>query len=118
MISDSIHDRTNFNTASEHEIFGDRDLPSWLTQQQISLACTTYQTSRLMLIGAVPETYRISAFWRIFDRAIGLFCTPSRIYLALQISTVAIRQCANRRTTASRLRSLINTAPRPSGKWL
>ena len=82
MISDSIHDRTNFNTASEHEIFGDRDFPSWLTQQQISLACTTYQTSRLMLIGAVPETNRISAFWRIFDRAMGLYCTPERLYLS------------------------------------
>jgi hypothetical protein len=67
MISDSIHDRTNFNTASEQEIFGDRDFPSWLTQQQISRACTTYQTSRLMLIGAAPETNRISAFWRIFE---------------------------------------------------
>ena len=50
------NDRTNFNTVYEHEIFGDRDFPSWLTQEQISLACTTYQTSRLMLIGAVPET--------------------------------------------------------------
>jgi hypothetical protein len=35
-----------------------------------------------MLIGAAPETNRISAFWRIFDRAIGLFCTPSRLYLS------------------------------------
>ncbi|XZO00894.1 MAG: DUF4915 domain-containing protein [Microcoleus sp.] len=60
MSSDSMNnDRTNFNTVHEHEIFGDRDLPSWLTEQQISLACTTYQTSRLMLIGAVPETNRI-----------------------------------------------------------
>ena len=56
MICDSIHDSSVLNTAQEHEIFGDRDFPSWLTQQQISLACTTYQTSRLMLIGAVPET--------------------------------------------------------------
>jgi uncharacterized protein (TIGR03032 family) len=76
------NDRTNFNTVSEHEIFGDRDLPSWLTQQQISLACTTYQTSRLMLIGAAPETNWISAFWRIFDRAMGLLGTPSRLYLS------------------------------------
>jgi uncharacterized protein (TIGR03032 family) len=76
------NDRTNFNTVSEHEIFGDRDFPSWLTQQQISLACTTYQTSRLMLIGAVPETNRISAFWLIFDRAMEFFCTPSRLYLS------------------------------------
>jgi len=76
------NDRTNFNTVSEHEIFGEIDFPSWLTQQQISLACTTYQTSRLMLIGAVPETNRISAFWRIFDRAMGLLGTPSRLYLS------------------------------------
>jgi uncharacterized protein (TIGR03032 family) len=76
------NDRTNFNTVSEHEIFGDRDFPSWLTSQQISLACTTYQTSRLMLIGAAPETNRISAFWRIFERAMGLYCTSSRLYLS------------------------------------
>jgi hypothetical protein len=82
MISDSIDDSSVFNIAQEHEIFGDRNFPSWLTSQQIRLACTTYQTSRLMLIGAVPETNRISAFWRIFDRAIGLFCTPERLYLS------------------------------------
>jgi len=82
MISDSIDDSSVLKTAQEHEIFGDRDFPSWLSQQQISLACTTYQTSRLMLIGAAPETNRISAFWRIFDRAMGLFCTSERLYLS------------------------------------
>ena len=41
MSSDSMNNDTNVNTVHEHEIFGDRDLPSWLTQQQISLACTT-----------------------------------------------------------------------------
>ncbi|MEK0178333.1 hypothetical protein [Microcoleus anatoxicus] len=45
MSSDAMNaDRTNFNTVQEHEIFGDRDLPSWLTEQQISLACTTLIT--------------------------------------------------------------------------
>ena len=82
MSSDSMNNDTNVNTVHEHEIFGDRDLPSWLTQQQISLAFTTYQTSRLMLIGAAPETNRISAYWRIFDRVMGLFCTPERLYLS------------------------------------
>ena len=57
-------------------------MPSWLTQQQISLACTTYQTRRLMFIVTVPETNRIWAFWRIFDRAMGLYCTRDRIYLS------------------------------------
>ncbi|MEG4345002.1 TIGR03032 family protein [Microcoleus sp. A003_D6] len=82
MTSDSLNDLSVLNTVSEHDIFGDRDFPTWLTQQQISLACTTYQTSRLMLIGAAPETNRISAFWRIFDRAMGLYCTGDRIYLS------------------------------------
>jgi len=89
MISDSIDDSSVFNIAQEHEIFGDRNFPSWLISQQIRLACTTYQTSRLMLIGAVPETNRISAFWRIFDRAIGLFCTPERLYLSSKYGSPA-----------------------------
>jgi hypothetical protein len=65
MPSENI-DRAILNTTQEHEMFGDRDLPSWLTSQQISLACTTYQTSRLMLIGSNPETNTISGYWRIF----------------------------------------------------
>jgi uncharacterized protein (TIGR03032 family) len=82
MSSDQINnDRAILNTAQEHDIFGDRELPSWLTQQQISFACTTYQTSRLMFIGSNPETNTISGYWRIFDRAMGLYCTHNRIYL-------------------------------------
>ncbi|MCC3452398.1 TIGR03032 family protein [Microcoleus sp. PH2017_08_TRC_O_A] len=65
-----------------HSLIGDRDLPAWLNSQNISLACTTYQTSRLMLIGNNPETNTISGYWRIFDRAMGLFCTPERLYLS------------------------------------
>ncbi|HCV32222.1 MAG TPA: TIGR03032 family protein [Microcoleaceae bacterium UBA9251] len=67
---------------SPQDLIGDRDLPSWLTSQQISIACTTYQTSRLMLIGSNPETNTISGYWRIFDRAMGLYCTPERLYLS------------------------------------
>ncbi|MEG3857729.1 DUF4915 domain-containing protein [Microcoleus sp. herbarium12] len=61
---------------------GDREFPTWLAQQKITIRCTTYQTSRSMFIGARPFANRISGFWRIFDRAMGLFCTPSRIYLS------------------------------------
>jgi hypothetical protein len=46
--------RTNFNTVSEHEIFGDRDFPSWLTQQQISQRSTIdYQ---LFLLSAISKS--------------------------------------------------------------
>ncbi len=68
--------------SAEISVIADRDFPAWLKQQQISLACTTYQTNRLILIGAGAETDRISIHWRIFDRAMGLYCTPERLYLS------------------------------------
>jgi uncharacterized protein (TIGR03032 family) len=70
------------SSAASGEIVGDREFPTWLTQEKISLACTTYQTSRLMLIGANKETQTISGYWRIFNRAMGLYCTPERLFLS------------------------------------
>ncbi len=64
------------------EIFSDRTFTEWLTQAQISLAYTTYQTSRLMLLGVNPENGRISGFERLFDRAMGLYTTNERMYLS------------------------------------
>ncbi|MHC5731640.1 MAG: DUF4915 domain-containing protein, partial [Nostoc sp.] len=53
----------------------------WLQSQQISLAFSTYQSSRLMLLGV--NTYgQLSGFERVFDRAMGLYATPERIYLS------------------------------------
>lgn len=65
-----------------HDITADRQFIPWLQQEQISLACTTYQTSRLMLLGVNPETGGISGFERIFDRAMGLYATTERFYLS------------------------------------
>jgi len=84
------NDRTNFNTVSEHEIFGDRDLPSWLTQQQISLACTTYQTSRLMLIGAARNQQNFGFLTHIRSRY-GAFLHAVTHLFKFKISTLAIR---------------------------
>ncbi len=86
-----LRDKTMENSMNEKAIasadlptnlMADRSFVPWLTEQQISLACTTYQTSRLMLIGGNPETNTISGYWRIFDRAMGLYCTPERLYLS------------------------------------
>ncbi|NJL67622.1 MAG: TIGR03032 family protein [Microcoleus sp. SM1_3_4] len=74
-------DRSNANS-EEISVIADRDFPLWLKEQKFSIACTTYQTSRLILIGAGAETDRISIHWRIFDRAMGLYCTDDRIYLS------------------------------------
>ncbi|MEG3850738.1 TIGR03032 family protein, partial [Microcoleus sp. herbarium19] len=79
---DMTIDRSDANSSAEISVIADRDFPAWLKQQQISLACTTYQTNRLILIGAGAETDRISIHWRIFDRAMGLYCTPERLYLS------------------------------------
>ncbi|AFZ26553.1 TIGR03032 family protein [Cylindrospermum stagnale PCC 7417] len=60
----------------------DRTFTDWLAKEQISIAYTTYQTSRLMLIGVNPENGRISGFERLFERAMGLYTTAERIYLS------------------------------------
>jgi len=48
-----------------------RQFPSWLAEQQISLAFTTYQTGKLFLIGLQPDG-RLSVFERTFNRCLGL----------------------------------------------
>jgi uncharacterized protein (TIGR03032 family) len=63
------------------EVYASRHFIDWLVEQQISLALTTYQSSRLMLLGVNPEG-RISGYERIFDRAMGLFVTSERLYLS------------------------------------
>lgn len=69
-------------SATGHDITADRQFIPWLRQQQISIACTTYQTSRLMLLGVSPDGNNISGFERIFDRAMGLYATTDRLYLS------------------------------------
>lgn len=65
------------------QISHSRNFISWLQSQNISLALTTYQTSRLMLIG-VNQEGKFSGFERLFKRAMGLYATPDgeRLYLA------------------------------------
>ena len=63
------------------EIFASRNFVEWLGEHRLSIALTTYQTSRLILLGATPEG-RISGFERLFDRARGLYATPERLYLS------------------------------------
>jgi protein O-GlcNAc transferase len=63
------------------EIFCSRQFLDWLGEQQLSIALTTYQTSRLMFIGLNPEG-GLSGFERLFDRAMGLYATPERLYMS------------------------------------
>jgi len=53
----------------------------WLTQEKISIAITTYQTGRLMLVG-INDRGGIHGADRTFDRAMGLYATPDCLYLS------------------------------------
>lgn len=74
---------SNSNPSSRIKVSYSRNLIAWLSGQKISLALTTYQSSRLMLVG-VNHLGQFSGFERIFDRAMGLYATPDseRLYLA------------------------------------
>ncbi|ELS03747.1 TIGR03032 family protein [Xenococcus sp. PCC 7305] len=63
------------------EIFSSRQFPDWLGQQNISLALTTYQTGQLIFLGVNPAG-QLSGFQRLYDRAMGLYTTPERLYLS------------------------------------
>lgn len=60
------------------EIDGSRLLPEWLAEQQLSLAITTYQSNRLLLIGVNAEG-RLAVVLRTFDRVMGLWASPERL---------------------------------------
>ncbi|MEM9271893.1 MAG: TIGR03032 family protein [Cyanobacteria bacterium P01_F01_bin.143] len=65
----------------ELEIFSSRQFPGWLAQQNISLALTTYQTGQLIFLGVNPSG-QLSGFQRLYDRAMGLYATPEKLYLS------------------------------------
>ncbi len=61
------------------EISTSRQFISWLSEQRISLAFTTYQTGKLFLIGVASDR-RLSVFERTFERCMGLWASPERLY--------------------------------------
>ena len=62
------------------ELMGSRQFNSWLAEQKVSLAFTTYQAGKLFLIGLQPDG-RLSIFERTFSRCMGLHATPQTLYM-------------------------------------
>src|SRR5262245_32172320 len=62
------------------EVSGSPHLSSWLAENRVSLAFTTYQTGKLFLLGRHPEG-RLAVFERTFDRAMGLWADGQTIWL-------------------------------------
>ncbi|WP_199302920.1 TIGR03032 family protein [Oscillatoria sp. FACHB-1406] len=63
------------------EFICSRHCLTWLYEQQISLAFSTYQTHCLFFVGLKPEG-ELSIFERQFPRPMGLYATPDRLYLS------------------------------------
>ena len=63
------------------ELLPSRQFPSWLAEQNLSLAFTTYQSGKLFLVGLQPNG-RLSIFERSFNRAMGLWASPQTLFLS------------------------------------
>ena len=63
------------------EINASRQFTSWLAEQKLSLAFTTYQAGKLFLIGLKPDG-KLSVFERTFERCMGLYATQSSLYMS------------------------------------
>ena len=63
------------------EVTGSPRLSTWLAEQFVSLAFTTYQTGKLFLLGRHPEG-RLDVFERTFNRAMGLCADSQTLWLS------------------------------------
>ena len=63
------------------ELTASRQLVSWLSEQRISLALTTYQTGKLFLVGLQPDG-RLSIFERTFNRCMGLWSNGQTMWMS------------------------------------
>jgi uncharacterized protein (TIGR03032 family) len=63
------------------EVTGSPRLWSWLAEQRVSLAFTTYQTGKLFLLGRHPDG-RLAVNERTFNRAMGLWADGQSLWLS------------------------------------
>lgn len=81
MCPSTINNHSTSSTTPALEITGSRQFSSWLHEQKLSLAFTTYQAGKVFLIGLQP-TGKLSIFERTFNRSMGLWAQGSTIYLS------------------------------------
>ncbi len=63
------------------EINTSRQMLSWLAEQNLSVALTTYQIGKLYFIGLKPDN-TLSVFERSFNRCMGLCATSTGLYMS------------------------------------
>lgn len=74
-------DLTANSPAPGLEITTSRQLLSWLAEQRLSLALTTYQVGKLFLLG-LKQNGELSVFERTFNRCMGLCPTGNGFYMS------------------------------------
>ena len=67
--------------AAPLEISTSRQLLSWMAEQKLSIALTTYQIGKLFMLGLKPNG-ELSVFERTFNRCMGLCPTPNGFYMS------------------------------------
>lgn len=63
------------------EVSVSRQMTSWLAEQKLSMALTTYQIGKLCLIGLNPDG-QLGLFERTFNRCMGLCTIPNGLYMS------------------------------------
>ena len=63
------------------EVFGSRYFSAWLTDHNVSLALTTYQLGKLLVIGRKTDE-SVSVFERTFSRCMGLWSDGRTIWMS------------------------------------
>lgn len=76
-----LNSATPSTSAPSLEITASRQFTSWLAEQNLSLAFTTYQAGKVFFIGLQPNG-QLSVFERTFERCMGLYAEGSTLYMS------------------------------------
>lgn len=78
------HVDTDTPTANARlHVLGSRQFPDWLSEQQLSLAFSTYQAGKLFFLGRKPDG-ALSVFERTFERCLGLWGDGQTLWMSSQ----------------------------------
>lgn len=77
-----------------------RQFPSWLAETGASLALTTYQSGKVILVGSNAATGRLSVFERTLERPMGLAADGNRLAIASLVQITAFTDAAGGVKTA------------------
>ena len=80
-MSEASRPQTGAGSEPWVEVTGSPRLWSWLAEQRVSLAFTTYQTGKLFLLGRHPDG-RLAVNERTFNRAMGLWADGQSLWLS------------------------------------